>query len=89
MATTRRRSTSGEERSDTVSVAESGPGIPKDQQGRLFERLGQSSHDDGWTGIGLAVCRRVVDARGWTVGVTASEAGGDRFEITGMELGGE
>jgi signal transduction histidine kinase len=41
---------------------------------------GYSTAETG-TGFGLAIVSEIVDAHGWTVSVTESEAGGARFEI--------
>ena len=37
------------------------------------------------TGFGLRIVEQVVDAHGWSVRAVESEAGGARFEITGVE----
>jgi len=72
---------------DGLYVADDGPGIPEDERDDVFE-AGYSTNADG-TGFGLEIVREIVDAHGWTVEVTESEAGGARFEITGMGLDGE
>ena len=40
---------------------------------------------DGGTGFGLAIVERIAEAHGWHVAVGESEAGGVRFEFTGVE----
>lgn len=70
---------------DTASgfyVADDGPGIPPGERSRVFES-GFSTDEDG-TGFGLAIVRQVVEDHGWEITVTESEAGGARFEITGV-----
>ncbi|MEE9311940.1 MAG: ATP-binding protein [Planctomycetota bacterium] len=42
------------------SIQDNGPGIPKDQLDRLFTPF--FSNKDGGTGLGLALCKRIVDA---------------------------
>jgi len=64
-------------------VADDGPGIPPDDRERVFEG-GYSTGEDG-TGFGLKIVRRIAEAHGWTVTITESEAGGARFEVTGLE----
>ena len=69
---------------DGFYVADDGPGIPADKREAVFE-AGHTT-GDGNTGFGLAIVSEVVEAHGWRVGVTESETGGARFEITGVAL---
>jgi len=64
-------------------VADDGPGIPASDRETVFE-AGHTTREDG-TGFGLSIVDGIVDAHGWSVAVTASDAGGARFEITGVE----
>ncbi|AQL43591.1 hypothetical protein BV210_13185 [Halorientalis sp. IM1011] len=64
-------------------VEDDGPGIPESDREEVFEP-GVTTDQDG-TGLGLAIVERVVDAHGWTVSATESDAGGARFEIEGVE----
>jgi len=68
-------------------VADDGPGIPEDERDRVFE-AGFSSADDG-TGLGLNIVAGIAGSHGWDVAVRESEAGGARFEVTGVETVGE
>ena len=70
---------------DGFYVADDGPGIPPDEREAVFE-AGYSTRRGG-TGLGLSIVSDVAAAHGWTVRVTESEAGGARFEITGVEDG--
>jgi len=72
---------------DGFYVADDGPGIPEDDWERVFEQ-GYSTGNSG-TGLGLVIVRSIADAHGWNVAVTESEAGGARFEITGVEFSGD
>ena len=65
-------------------IADDGPGIPPDEREQIFE-TGYSTNTDG-TGFGLAIVREIVEAHGWAVTVGESEAGGARFDITGVEF---
>jgi len=65
-------------------IADNGPGIPPDEREQIFE-TGYSTNTDG-TGFGLAIVREIVEAHGWAVSVGESEAGGARFDITGVEF---
>jgi PAS domain S-box-containing protein len=68
---------------DGFYVADDGPGIPDDRR-EVFES-GYSTADDG-TGFGLSIVEEIADAHGWSVDVTDSQAGGARFEITGVDV---
>ena len=67
-------------------VADDGPGIPEEDRGQIFD-AGYSTADAG-TGFGLSIVDQIVGAHGWSVQVTESEAGGARFEITGVSGAG-
>ncbi|TCV01614.1 ATP-binding protein [Paracandidimonas soli] len=61
------------------SVIDSGIGIPREQQASLFEpfvqgKEGRSQH--GGTGLGLAVCRRLVEAMGGSIWMDSSPGEG-------------
>ena len=64
----------GERMDLTLTVADTGIGIPAEEQARIFEafrqREGQSASLGG-TGLGLAICRRMTEAMGGRIsGVT-------------------
>jgi signal transduction histidine kinase len=65
-----------------VSVANSGEGIPPDDLERVFERFYrvEKSRDRarGGAGIGLAIVKQLVEARGGQVGVESGD-GQTRF----------
>jgi signal transduction histidine kinase len=67
---------------DGFFVADDGPGIPEADRESVFES-GFTTAAEG-TGFGLAIVKEVVDAHGWTIGVTESESGGARFEVRGV-----
>ncbi|MDB2260084.1 PAS domain S-box protein [Halorubrum ezzemoulense] len=68
---------------DGFYVADDGPGIDPDLRGTVFD-AGYSTSQSG-TGFGLRIVEQVADAHGWSVRAVESEAGGARFEITGVE----
>ncbi|MBI1176327.1 response regulator [bacterium] len=77
-------SVSSPEKSARVVVRDSGPGISSDHLGRIFERLyqikeGQSSSGGG-LGLGLYLCRQLVELHGGTISVT-SNGNGSAFEF--------
>ncbi|ELZ13853.1 histidine kinase [Halovivax asiaticus JCM 14624] len=63
-------------------VEDDGPGIDPAKRDDVFEQ-GYTSDPDG-TGFGLAIVAEIVAAHGWSIGVTESQEGGARFEITGV-----
>lgn len=65
-------------------VEDNGLGIPEDEREKVFES-GYSTASDG-TGFGLAIVNEIVDAHGWEIGLTNSDTGGARFEITGSDI---
>ncbi|MFC6865089.1 sensor histidine kinase [Halomicroarcula sp. GCM10025817] len=64
---------------DGFYVVDDGPGIPPDDQRRVFE-AGYSTRGDG-TGLGLAIVDRIVAAHDWELTLTTAPNGGARFEI--------
>jgi PAS domain S-box-containing protein len=67
---------------DGFYVADDGVGIPDDAGMDVFEA--GFSTDDGGTGFGLRIVERIVRAHGWEIRATDAEAGGARFEVTGV-----
>lgn len=64
-----------------IEVVDNGVGIPEDQRERVFEPMVRLDKRVEGMGIGLATCRRVVDAHGGTIGVEASPSGGAAFWV--------
>jgi PAS domain S-box-containing protein len=64
-------------------VADDGTGVDDAARDRLFE-AGYSTSPEG-TGFGLRIVERIADGHGWNVTVTDSDAGGARFEVSGVE----
>jgi signal transduction histidine kinase len=75
--------TRGGERSVTVTVNDSGPGIADEVLPRLFQRYStaEQSRSDS-TGLGLFIVRTIVDAHGGSVAVGRSPQGGASFTVT-------
>ncbi len=64
-----------------VTVIDSGPGISREETGRIFERYQRGAHGhrhDG-CGLGLYIARRIVEAHGGTIGVESLPNIGSRF----------
>ena len=64
----------------TLAVTDCGPGIPEDELPRLFERFYSKRGDGTRTGLGLALARAIVEARGGTLSAANHATGGARFE---------
>jgi PAS domain S-box-containing protein len=65
-------------------VEDDGPGIPEDERESVFD-AGYTSAPEG-TGFGLSIVEQVAEAHGWDVRVTDGNAGGARFDITGVKF---
>jgi signal transduction histidine kinase len=67
-------------------IEDNGIGIPAEKQERIFEEFTQA--DDsiarrfGGAGLGLAVCRRLVQLLGGTISVVSAAGDGSRFCVT-------
>lgn len=62
-----------------VAVLDRGPGIPDEERELIFERFYRSSgtaKQAGGAGIGLTVCKRLVEAQGGTIWAEPREGGG-------------
>jgi signal transduction histidine kinase len=58
-----------------IEVADNGIGVPADQRDRVFEPMVRLDKRIDGVGIGLATCRRIVDAHGGAIGVSAPPSG--------------
>jgi len=69
-----------------LTVENAGEGIPRDQVGRLFKKfsrlaLMEETGQKG-TGLGLFICRAIVEQHGGTIGVDSEEGRWTRFAFT-------
>ena len=60
----------------TVSVRDSGSGIPKNQQSKLFSAYYQPVGSKAGTGLGLYLCRQLVQLQGGTISLESDEGKG-------------
>src|SRR5206468_2334654 len=74
------RRRSGRGRFLSVLVEDTGPGIPEEHQAQLFSPF--FSTKARGTGLGLALCQRIVGEHGGTIGYEPRPAGGARFRVT-------
>jgi signal transduction histidine kinase len=65
-----------------IEVVDTGPGVPRDQRGRIFDPyVRAASTSIQGLGLGLATVRRLVEAHGGVVGVEPGPGGGSRFWV--------
>jgi signal transduction histidine kinase len=67
-------------------VADRGPGVPPDEQGRVFEQFYRTRQSvaDGvpGTGLGLWIVSRLAELQGATVGLSSRSGQGSTFWVT-------
>jgi signal transduction histidine kinase len=68
-----------------LSVRDQGIGIPRDQQGKIFDRFHRVStglvHDVKGSGLGLAIVRHIAEAHGGRVSVESRLGQGSTFSV--------
>jgi heavy metal sensor kinase len=68
-----------------ISISDQGPGIPADEQTRIFDRFYRTddgrSRERGGTGLGLSIAKWAVEVHSGSIGVRQAEAGGSCFYV--------
>lgn len=67
----------------SMTVADRGPGIPENMQQKIFDkffRIHAESAQSG-VGLGLSICRAIVEAHGGEIQVTNRSGGGSMFQL--------
>lgn len=67
-----------------ISVADQGPGIPEQEQARIFEKFyrGQAEKNLKGTGMGLAIAREIMTAHGQDIWVESQVGKGAQFSMS-------
>lgn len=69
-----------------ITVSDTGIGIPKDKQNRVFERFyrveSSRSKETGGTGLGLAMCKHIISRHHGTVTLDSVEGRGTTITVT-------
>ena len=65
------------------TVEDEGPGIPEEHRSRIFDRFFRVPHDPAsGAGLGLSICREIVETHGGRIGVTGVPGHGAAFWFT-------
>ena len=69
----------------TIAVSDDGPGIPREQLERVFERFHRvdeaRARERGGTGLGLAIARAIVEAHGGRIWAESTPGAGTTFTL--------
>jgi signal transduction histidine kinase len=64
-----------------VEVIDSGPGVPPEQRGQVFERFWKGDRNGKGAGLGLAIVKHIVTALQGSVSVSDNPHGGAAFTL--------
>ena len=64
------------------SVTDHGPGIPQDKRDRVFEKFVRLQDGGAGVGLGLFICRALVEAIGGRIWAEEGPDGGARMSFT-------
>ncbi len=65
---------------NTLSVVDTGLGIPRGALDKVFQRLYKGAHSAG-AGIGLSLVKKICDRYGWSIALESEEGQGTRAEL--------
>ena len=67
-----------------VSVTDNGPGVPKGQEEAIFEKFTRGARESATSGVGLglAICRAIIEAHKGQIWAENQPGGGARFSFT-------
>jgi two-component system sensor histidine kinase KdpD len=66
----------------TVALADRGPGIPPGEEEHIFDKFVRGRSTTGGVGLGLAICRTIINAHGGKIWAENREGGGAVFRFT-------
>ena len=68
-----------------ITVADTGPGIAPEDLPHIFERFYRAdksrARGDGCSGLGLAICKAIVDAHAGSIRVATQSGAGTTFSV--------
>jgi len=66
-----------------LSVRDYGPGVAQNLQSVIFQQFeqGMTAHPSGGLGLGLFLCRQIVERHGGGIGCITPEGGGAQFDV--------
>ncbi|MGL5063005.1 MAG: sensor histidine kinase [Microcoleus sp.] len=64
-----------------IEIQDTGPGISEEEQAKLFERFGSGTHKKSSTGLGLHLCRQIVEAHRGTIEAKSELGKGTLFVV--------
>jgi PAS domain S-box-containing protein len=68
-----------------IAVRDSGPGVPAEFQGRIFQKFAQADASDtrqkGGTGLGLSIAKAIVEKHGGRIGYENHDGAGATFFV--------
>ncbi len=62
-------------------VSDNGPGVPEAIAGRVFDPYFTTKPAGVGTGIGLSICKSIIESHGGSIALDRSEEGGARFTV--------
>ena len=67
-----------------ISVSDNGPGLPPGQEEQIFEKFTRGERESATSGVGLglAICRAIIEAHNGKIWAEKNPAGGAKFSFT-------